>query len=110
MWPLRKLPGGPSAFLYPLCSFEAWGTMDISANNGSLTMALGPFGITLILQIEKLRLSGDSTGPRARNFKLEQALEVGCPDSTSDAPCTDQVVGGPPVGTGLLACRELAVP
>lgn len=33
--------------------------MDISVNNGSLTMALGPFGITLILQIEKLRLSGD---------------------------------------------------
>lgn len=75
--------------------------MDISVNNGSLTMALGPFGITLILQIEKLRLSGDSTGPRARSFRQEQVLEVGCPDSTSAAPCTDQVVGAPQLA---LAC------
>lgn len=107
---LKEVAWRPFSFPVSLCSSEAWERMDISVNNGSLTMALGPFGITLILQIEKLRLSGDSTGLRAHSFKQEQALEVGCPDSTSDAPCTDQVVGGPPVGTGLLACGELAFP
>lgn len=51
--------------------------MDISVNNGSLTMALGPFGITLNLQIEKLRLSGHLTGPRARSFEQEQHWKWG---------------------------------
>lgn len=50
---------------------------------------------------------GDSTCPKAHSFRREHVLEVGCPDSISDAPCTVHTVRSPLVGAGLLACEEL---
>lgn len=50
---------------------------------------------------------GDSTCLRAHSFKWEQALEVRCPHTTTNGPCTVHALRGLPVGAGFLAFGEL---
>lgn len=103
------MPGSLSqlfcAYFAPLRPGEQWAFL--LGCRSSLTTALGAFWHHSHLTDREIEVQkGALACLRAHSFKWGQALEVGCPDFTSDVPCTVHAVRGPLVAAGFLAFGE----